>query len=126
MGVGFLDATLEWYFIFSDDYRSQIETKSKLTDFKETKVPQNAVIAKVQVQSIESQGYWDGVFCGIRFLDRKGKTLMEAGRINAKSEEYFIAEFDLVDGERLVGVKSSLLEPQTARHWNLEFTLGHK
>ena len=51
---------------------------------------------------------------------------MEAGRINAKSEEYFIAEFDLVDGERLVGVKSSLLEPQTARHWNLEFTLGHK
>ena len=49
VGVGFLDATLEWYFVFSDDYRSHIETKSKLTDFKETKVPQTAVIAKVQV-----------------------------------------------------------------------------
>lgn len=51
---------------------------------------------------------------------------MEAGRITLKSQEYFISEFDLVEGERLVGVKSRLLEPQTARHWNLEFTLGHK
>ena len=47
VGVGFLEASLEWYFIFSDDYRSQIETKSKLSDFKEVKLKGSASIAKV-------------------------------------------------------------------------------
>lgn len=122
--MGYLDSTQEFYFIFSDDYRSKIETKSAMADFKEIRT--KGQIAKVQVQSIESSGYWDGVFTGIRFLDRKGTTLLEAGRIAKSGPEFFITEFELSKDERLLGVKSRLQERGLARHWNLEFIVGSK
>ena len=52
--------------------------------------------------------------------------ILEAGKINEKDEAFYVEDFQLQADERLVGVKSQMNEKGTARHWNLQFTIGAK
>ena len=78
------------------------------------------------MQSIECEGKWNGVFVGIRFFDRNGAPILEAGKINERDDAFYIEDFKIRDDERLVGIKSCMNEKGTARHWNLQFTIGCK
>ena len=73
------------------------------------------------MQSIESDGKWQGAFSGIRFQNKAGLTILEAGKINDSGErlQFYIEDFELEPEERLVGIKSLMKEAETSRHWNL-------
>ena len=83
-------------------------------------------IRRVQVQSVEKEGYWNGCFSGIRFFNVDNKVILEAGKINSTGKEYFIQDFKLESNERLIGLKSVTKEKGCARHWDLQFTIGSK
>jgi len=108
VGVG--EVALEFYFIFSDKTRSEIETYHADTEFKESTIKPGQEIRLIQVQSIDREGYWSGCFSGIRFYDADGKVILDAGKIQETGKEYFIQDFTLEKDERLVGIKSNLKE----------------
>ena len=64
------------------------------------------------------------MFVGIRFFDSNSQVILEGGKINQKDSAFYIEDFLVRDDERLVGVKSCMNEKGTARHWNLQFTIG--
>lgn len=97
-------------------------------EFEDTFIePKGAKIAKVLMQY---DNYEEPFLCGLKFLDRHGKTLLVAGLINKASRlnnpNFPISEFTLRKGERIIGVTSRQSGEKYAQHYNLSFIVGHK
>jgi hypothetical protein len=79
------------------------------------------VIRKIRIQYfVNYSDYADGTFAGLIFFDKQGEPILQAGFINKPNAAiYAVKEYELQEGERVLGVKSGLREKGAARHWDL-------
>jgi len=80
---------------------------SDKSKWKDHVIPASSIIHKVELMLRKD----DSVLCGIKFIDSDNKTLFACGYINRierrnDTVNYVIREVVLVQGERLLGVKS--------------------
>ena len=89
------------------------------SDYKETRInPEGAIVKKVIM-------YGDpySEIGGFQFFDRNGNMILQAGYIAGNKKE-----FELAEGERLVGIKSHLFNGYgsnaSPRQFDLQFMIG--
>lgn len=113
---------LQFYFIYSDMTQTEIEKKGSSSKNKEMLIhPPGTQIRKVRIQYfVNYSDYADGTFAGLIFFDAKEEPILQAGFINKPNAAiYAVKDFDIAEGERLLGIKSDLREKGQARHWDL-------
>jgi hypothetical protein len=79
------------------------------------------VVRKIRVMFFKNYSEQaDGSFAGIQFFDKVGDVILQAGFINKPTAALYASkDYELEEGERVIGMKSQLKEKGSARHWDL-------
>ena len=90
--------------------------------------PPGSIVRKIRIQYFNKYSdQADGTFAGLIFYDKVGEPILQAGFINKPNAAiYAVKDYDLDEGERIVGIRSGLRDKGTARHWDLQFLIGKK
>ncbi len=80
--------------------------------------PEGAVIKRVRLQYYTSKDIFEGSLTGLEFYDKQNQLILRAGLIESHKNdaEKKTTEFSLEEGERLIGIKSGLMNGLKTRH----------
>lgn len=119
------DVWFSYQFLFADGSRSEASEWDCPEDWwRDWRVPTGNSIA--QVESMHRK--FDGLLMGLKFVGRKGETLVATeliDKLEFRRNRYVkYRRFTLKENERLVGVKSGQRGESDARHHDLQFVIG--